>query len=109
MSRLFAGEEQMIVTVMRTRLNPETQDEYMQWAARMSELVKTIPGYVSHKGFLAQDGEKVTIVEFETEEGIRAWATHPEHIEAKKLGRKSFFTEYRVQICSVTRDSASPK
>jgi heme-degrading monooxygenase HmoA len=99
----------MIVTVFRSRLNPETQEEYAQWAARMSELAKTIPGYVSHKGFTAPDGERVTIVEFESEAGMRAWATHPEHVEAKKKGRSSFFTEYRVQICSVQRDSAFPR
>ena len=99
----------MIVTVFRSRLNPEAQEEYMQWAARMGELAKTIPGYISHKVFVAQDGERVTIVEFETEEGMRAWATHPEHVEAKKKGRKTFFSEYRVQVCSVNRDSAFPK
>lgn len=99
----------MIVTVFRSRLNPETQEEYLLVSARMSELAKTIPGYVSHKGFVAQDGERVTIVEFETAEGMRTWATHPEHVEAKKKGRDSFFSEYRIQVCNVTRDSALPK
>ena len=46
----------MIVTVFRSRLKPEAQQEYMQWAARMSELAKTMPGYISHKGFVAEDG-----------------------------------------------------
>ena len=99
----------MIVTVFRSRLNPESQEEYMQWAARMSELATTIPGYISHKGFVAQDGERVTIVEFETEEAMRIWATHPEHVAAKKKGRKTFFTEYQIQVCSVKRDSSFPK
>ncbi len=96
----------MIVTVFRSRLNPEAQDEYKQWAARMSKLAVDIPGYISHKGFVAEDGERVTIVEFESEEGMRAWATHPEHVAAKKMGRSLFFTEYRVQVCNVVRDTA---
>jgi heme-degrading monooxygenase HmoA len=99
----------MIVTVFRSRLNPDAADDYLRAATRMSELAKTIPGYISHKGFVAQDGERVTIVEFASEEGMRAWATHPEHVEAKKDRRKRFFSEYRVQICSVQRDSAFPK
>ena len=99
----------MLVTVFRSRPNPAAQEEYTQWSARMSELAKTIPGYVSHKGFIAEDGEKATIVEFETEEGMRIWATHPEHVEAKKKGRKVFFTEYRVQVCRVERETAFPK
>lgn len=99
----------MIVTVFRSRLNPEAQEEYLAWATRMSELAKTVPGYISHKSFVALDGERVTIVEFETEEGMRTWAKHPEHVEAKKKGRKTFFTEYRVQVCNVSRDSAFPQ
>lgn len=96
----------MIVTVFRSRLNTEAQEEYKIWAARMSVLAATVPGYVSHKGFVADDGERVTIGEFESEDGLRSWATHPEHVEAKKKGRGLFFTEYRVQVCNVVRDSA---
>ena len=35
----------MIVTVFRSRLHPGVQDEYTQWAGRMSELARTMPGY----------------------------------------------------------------
>ena len=99
----------MIITVFRSRLNAQVQEEYAGWAARMSELARQVPGYISHKGFAAADGERVTIVEFEDEAGLRAWATHPEHVAAKKLGRASFFADYRVQICTVQRDSADRK
>ena len=96
----------MLITVFRSRLNQETVEEYQRWAARMSVLAATMPDYISHKGFAAPDGERVTIVEFASEEGLRVWATHPEHVEAKRKGRDSFFTDYRVQVCSVLRDSA---
>ena len=62
----------------------------------MSELAKGMPGYISHKGFLADDGEKVTIVEFENEETQRAWAHYPEHVDAKKKGRADFYSEYKI-------------
>lgn len=71
----------------------------------MSELAKTMPGYISHKGFFADDGERVTVVEFESEEGMRAWRMHPEHRAAQKKGRDSFYAEYSVQICQVTREA----
>lgn len=95
----------MIVTVFRSRVKPEAREEYGQWARRMSELARSMPGYLSHKGFVADDGEQVTVVEFESEEAMRAWAVHSEHVEAKKKGRKDFYIEYRVQVCSVVRDS----
>src|SRR5690606_1178765 len=57
-------EVPMIVTVFRSRLKPEGRDEYMALAPRMAELARTMPGYLSHKSFVADDGERVTIVEF---------------------------------------------
>ena len=99
----------MIVTVFRSRLRPEAADEYGVWAARMSELAKTMPGYISHKGFAAPDGERVTIVEFETEEQQRAWSANAEHTEAKKKGRSDFYSEYKIQVCTVHREHLFPK
>ena len=99
----------MIVVVFRSRLNPVHQAEDTQWASRMSVLAKTIPGHVSHKGFTSEDGERVTIVEFETEEAMRSWASHPEHLAAKRKGRDSFFAEYSVKICHLQRQSVFPR
>lgn len=96
----------MIVTIFRSRLKASAQDEYPQWATRMGELARTMPGYLSHKGFVAEDGERVTIVEFETEAQQRAWATHPEHLAAKKMGHSTFYSEYHILVCSVQRASS---
>lgn len=96
----------MIVTIFRSRLNAQAQEEYGAMARRMSELARAVPGYISHKGFLAEDGEKVTIVEFESEAALQEWRVHPEHIEAKKHGFARFFSRFQYQICSVVRARA---
>lgn len=80
----------------------------MQWATRMSELARSMPGYISHKSFTAADGERVTIAEFDTEENMRAWSSHPEHIEAKKMGRAAFYSEYDIKTCVVQRAHVFP-
>ena len=95
----------MILTIFRSRLKPDARAAYDPLAAKMSELARTMPGYVSHKAFTADDGERVTIVEFETAEAQRAWATHPEHRAAQKLGRAEFYSEYSLQICQLKRES----
>ena len=95
----------MIVTVFRSRLMPGVRDEYLALAARMNELARTMPGYISHKGFFADDGERVTVVEFESEEGMRAWRMHPEHRAAQKKARETYYSEYSVQICNVVREA----
>jgi heme-degrading monooxygenase HmoA len=99
----------MIVTVFRARLVPEAESEYAQWAKRMSELAVTMPGHISHKLFVAADGERLTLVEFESEEAQRAWSVHPEHLQAKRNGRDRFYTEYHVQVCHVARESGSKR
>jgi heme-degrading monooxygenase HmoA len=95
----------MLITVFRSRLRPGVRDEYVALVDRMDEIARTMPGYISHKGFFADDGERVTIVEFEHEEGLRAWRQNPEHVAAQKLARQKYYTEYHVQVCTLDRES----
>jgi heme-degrading monooxygenase HmoA len=85
----------MIVTVFRSRLRPDARGDYLALVDRMVELAKTMPGYISHKGFFAEDGERVTIVEFEHEEGMRAWRMNPEHRAAQKKSARNLL--FRIQ------------
>jgi heme-degrading monooxygenase HmoA len=103
-SALQTKDHPMIVTVFRTRMNPGAQEEYAPMAKRMSELARAVPGYISHKGFVAEDGERVTIVEFESEAALHRWRIDPEHRNAKKRGFESFFSEFKFQICNVVRE-----
>ncbi len=95
----------MIVTVFRSRPMPGLQDEYVALVDRMVKLAASMPGYISHKGFFAEDGERCTIVEFESEEAQRAWRMHPEHREAQRKGREIYYSSYSIQICEVKRES----
>lgn len=99
----------MILTVFRSRLRPGVHDEYAPTAARMSELARAMPGYLSHKSFTAEDGERVTIVEFADEASQQAWSRHAEHVEAKRKGRETFYSEFRIQVCQVERESRYPR
>jgi heme-degrading monooxygenase HmoA len=95
----------MIVTVFRSRLKPGLREEYVALANRMNELARTMPGYISHKDFYANDGERVAVVEFAHEDGHRAWQTNPEHRAAQKLAREKYYTEYHIQVCMLDRES----
>lgn len=95
----------MIVTVFRSRLKPEAREAYDPMAAHMSELARGMPGYLSHKVFTTEDGERVTIVEFADEESHRGWAQHPEHRAGQVQGRREFYSEYKLQVCELKRQS----
>ena len=99
----------MVVVIFRSRLRDVEDTEYAAWAARMSDSARESPGYISHKGYTAEDGERVTIVEFEDEATMRAWGRHPEHVAAKRLGRERFYLSYRIQICTPLRETRFPE
>lgn len=94
----------MIVVVFRSRLDPAAGEDYKTTAARMDELAVTMPGYVAHKSFAAEDGERLTLVEFESEESLAAWRSHPEHVAAQRQGRATFYSEFRLTVCEVLRE-----
>lgn len=98
----------MVVTIFRSRLRSEHQNQYLVTATRMRELAEAMPGFISFKTFTAQDGERVSIIEFESEETHEAWRNHPEHRAAQKLGRELFYAEYRIQVYTVQRQHGFP-
>lgn len=95
----------MILTVFRSRLNEVFSAEYDHHVQTTSVLAEKMPGFLGHKMFVAPDGERVTLVEFDSAENQRAWSLSPEHRAAAIAGRRGFYSQYRIQICTVTRDS----
>ncbi|MGH9016370.1 MAG: antibiotic biosynthesis monooxygenase family protein [Acidimicrobiales bacterium] len=94
-----------VVTVFRSRLQPEAVDEYEAVSAHMIALASTMPGLVDYKSFRADDGERVTIVTFASRAEHDAWRHHPEHERAQSLGRQRFYAEYLIQVCGAVREN----
>jgi len=93
----------MIVTVFRSRIRPENADEFHEVAARMLEIAESMPGFITYKSFSAADGERCSVIEFESPEHLQAWRQNPEHQEAMRIGRERFYLEYSSQIAEPTR------
>ena len=72
----------------------------------MAELAETMPGFVERKTFTADDGERVTIVVFETTEQQHAWRDQPEHRAAQRIGVDRLYSEYRLQVCTLQDERA---
>jgi heme-degrading monooxygenase HmoA len=94
-----------IVTVFRSRLTAEVDPAYGDRAARMSELARTMPGYVDHKSFTAEDGERVTIATFADRESHDAWRLQVDHVEAQRAGVASYYETYSLQVATVDKVS----
>ena len=87
-----------IVTVFRSRLRPDVDEQYARVAQEMSRLVGTMNGFIDEKFFLAPDGERVTIVRFADLESHQLWARHPEHVLAQRRGREEFYECYDISV-----------
>ena len=93
----------MLVAVFRSRLRPNLGDDYLACNERMREIATSLPGFISVKGFVATDGERVSVHEWESPEQFRAWVEHPEHLEAKQRGRLDYYENYTCYICEKPR------
>jgi len=101
----MSPEVGQVVTVFRSRLRADA-DAYAEHSARMSERARTMPGYVEHKSFTAEDGERVTLVTFADRASHDAWARDPEHREAQRAGVADYYEEYAITVAEVDRASA---
>jgi heme-degrading monooxygenase HmoA len=95
----------MVLVVFRSRVREGADLSRLEpIGKRMYELAVSMPGFRSYKDFTSEDGESVSIVEFEDEASVLAWHAHPEHRAAQEYGRAEIFSEYRIQICTPYRE-----
>ncbi len=91
----------MHVEVFRHRTDPAFEQEYEELYSRLAVVIAGLKGYISHKSFTAEDGEKVLIGYFEDFESVEEWDRHPEHKYAKERGKEDVFWEYDVVVGEV--------
>jgi heme-degrading monooxygenase HmoA len=99
-----AGAEGHVVTVFRSRLRGKAGDEYGAVAERTLELARSMPGFVDFKTFSADDGERVSIVVFDSMAAHDAWRDHPDHRRVQELGRARLYASYRIQVCRLLHE-----
>ena len=95
----------MVVVVFRARVREDRLDEYYQRAEQLASIARAMPGFVSYKGYVSDDGERVSIHEWESPETLKAWREHPEHVRMQRYGREHFYDEYTLYVCEAPRES----
>ena len=95
----------MVVVVFRSRLRPEHVEEFERDAEEMLALAQSMPGFISYKRYVSEDGERVSLHEWESPEDLRAWREHPRHREIQALGRSRYYAEYTSYVCDSPREA----
>lgn len=95
----------MMVILFRSRLTDAAGEDY----ARMTEIMGThaaaFPGFVAVKSFTADDGERLTVVWWQDEATLEAWASDAKHRIAQNIGRERWYEYYRMDVAQVVRVS----
>ena len=95
----------MVIVVFGTKMRADADlEDYARHSQRMRELVRQIPGFISIKGFVGEDGEEISIARFDSESAVKAWRSHPEHLLTQRRAREVFYESYWVQVCHTVRD-----
>ena len=95
---------QHIVTVFRSRLRADAGDDYAHTAAEMEQLARAVPGFVDFKQFVADDGERVSLITFASKAAHDQWRDDARHRAAQQRGREDWYAEYRIQVCELVAE-----
>ncbi|MDR7254357.1 heme-degrading monooxygenase HmoA [Nocardioides sp. BE266] len=98
--------EGQVVTVFRNRLREPALDAYAAELEVVAALARSMPGFVETKTFVAEDGERATVVTFADPDSHRAWRDHPRHREAQRHGISDYYSEYSIAVGTTSYASA---
>lgn len=106
MSEHTRPREGQVVTVFRNRLRESALEAYAAELEVVAALARDMPGFVETKTFVADDGERATIVTFADTDTHRAWRDHPRHREAQRHGISDYYAEYSIAVGTTSYASA---
>ena len=93
----------MVIVLFRSMLTAEAGDDYATMADEMLARARTLPGFIDFKSFSADDGERLSVIRWESQETLRAWTDDLRHVVAQRLGREKWYEYFRVEVADVVR------
>jgi heme-degrading monooxygenase HmoA len=90
----------VIFTSLRTADDPAG---YAATAERMVELAREQPGFLGVESARGPDGLGITVSYWVSEEAIRQWREHAEHLMAQARGRSQWYASYELRVAKVER------
>jgi heme-degrading monooxygenase HmoA len=72
-------------------------------AEEMLGRARTMPGFIDFKSFRADDGERLSVIRWESQDTLRGWTDDLRHVVAQRLGRDKWYEYFRVEVAEVVR------
>jgi len=90
----------MFLVVFRNRKRADVDPAaYEAEAERMQALAAAQPGYLGFKSYTAEDGEVISMSEWQDAASARDWGRVAEHRAAQQRGRSAYYAEYTLYAC----------
>jgi heme-degrading monooxygenase HmoA len=96
-------EAKMIIVLFRSMMTEQAGEDYKAMAEEMLERARTMPGFVDFKTFRAEDGERLSVIHWESQETLRAWSADLRHVVAQRLGREKWYRYFHLEVAEVSR------
>lgn len=94
----------MIITVFGdVRVRPGMEVREGRLASALAEVVRRMPGFISIKSYIGEDGEEIGIIRFTTREALDAWMNEGEHFAAQKVAAQ-LYDSFWVQSAETFRE-----
>ncbi len=96
----------MIAVIFEVWPAEERKDQYMDYAARLSDELHSMDGFISVERFQSlADPKKILSLSFWRDEAaVAGWRNQPHHRATQLAGRSSIFRDYRLRVAAVVRD-----
>ncbi|MCW8857551.1 MAG: antibiotic biosynthesis monooxygenase [Kangiella sp.] len=91
----------MYVVIFKAKVR-QFDEQYSEMADRMRELALTEFGCLEFNAVTEGDQE-IALSYWPSEEHIKAWKQHPEHLAAQQLGKQHWYESYSVEIAEIKR------
>jgi glutathione S-transferase len=98
--RIPAGPCYAVIFSNQQRGEPS---DYAEVAERMSELARTMPGFLGYESTRGADGFGITVSYWSSLDAIAGWRAQLEHADAQRAGQERFYAAYDLRVARVER------
>lgn len=94
----------MFLVVFRNRKRADLDvDAYIHDAVAMEALAQEQPGFLLFRSYTSDDGETLSMSEWESAEHALAWSRNAEHMIVQRRGREEYYESYTLYTCDMPR------